>query len=420
MELYKLSRYNYYLKKIRYMYIFNTKSGQICKLKHKEFNFLKQNLFKDEDALFALRNSGFVVDENVDELKEIEKEYLSNRYSKKEISITIAPTLKCNFGCVYCYENKNATSFNEKDYVHLINFLKQNITHETRVINFSWFGGEPMLCKNQMIKFISELEEFCLINNIALNIFVITNGYILDETIMDFYKKHLNNLEICITLDGLKKEHDIKRPLIDKSPTFDKIVSNIKLLNKNNIYPTIRINIDKKNKKTPKKLVKYLIKNNIKPKKIYLGHIQSLTDNCHLNLKDCLTTKEFAKTYISFKKFLFKNKLSVTEYCYEGPKKYFCKANNYNSFVIDPTMNFYRCENLLGGKKYELPNAFSKNQNIYDDWSPFIFKECRDCKLLPSCFGGCCHMYFQTNSIQCPFFKFTLKNDIKLITKYFN
>ena len=104
----------------------------------------------------------------------------------------------------------------------------------------------------------------------------------------------------------------------------------------------------------------------------------------------------------------------------KAPKIIFVK-HNYNSFVIDPEMHFYRCENLLGGEKDILSDGFIKNSNKYDDWSPFSFQECRDCIMLPSCFGGCCHMYFQTkNTIQCPFFKYTFKKDVKRLTRTIN
>lgn len=422
MRNYKLSNYNYYRHGIRFIYIYNTKSGLLCKLSKNEYNKLKKNKLNDIEELGKLIDAGFLVYENVNELNELEELFNQSRYSKEEISITFAPTLNCNFNCAYCYEQKSLDQMKKDNFLQLLKFLKKTITEETKVVNFSWFGGEPMLSKSLMIKFIDSFKEFCDNLNIKLQIYVITNGYILDQEIIDFYVKYLNNLDICITIDGVGKQHDKKRPLSPCHPSFDKIISNIKTLNANAIYPTIRINIDKSNKSDPKQLVKFLIKNGIMTKKIYLGHIRILTNNCKIKPRDCLSTKKYAKIYANFKRFLFSKKLSTNNYCFEGPKKYFCKANNFNSFVIDPNLNFYRCENLLGSNKHTLENSFIKNSaNIYDNWTAFKIDKCKKCILLPSCYGGCAHMYFvSNNSIQCPYYKYTFKQDVKLLVKQFN
>lgn len=422
MERYKFSRFNYYYKRINHIYIYNTKTGFICKLSKKDYLSLKHNELNNDSDLSRLVAAGFLVPVSINELDQLEKNYYKNRCSKEEISITLAPTLNCNFYCAYCYEQKNMAQMQHDDYLHLLNFFKQKITKETKTVNFSWFGGEPMLSKNMMINFINAFKKFCDDLEIKLNIYVITNGYILSRDILDFYSNYLDHLDVCITIDGIERQHNIKRPLAPNKPSFNKIISNIKILNANHIYPTIRINIDKNNISAPKKLVHFLLKNNIKTKRIYLGHIRILTNNCKIKPSNCLSMKKYAKIYAKFKKFLFKKGLSLNNYCFEGPKTLYCKANNFNSFVIDPECNCYRCENLLGSNQHSLKKCFTKNENnIYDNWSPFKIDKCKQCILLPCCYGSCAHMYFNSdNAIQCPYFKYTFKKDIKLLIKQFN
>ena len=107
MRNYKLSNYNYYRHGIRFIYIYNTKSGLLCKLSKNEYNKLKKNKLNDIEELGKLIDAGFLVYENVNELNELEELFNQSRYSKEEISITFAPTLNCNFNCAYCYEQKS-------------------------------------------------------------------------------------------------------------------------------------------------------------------------------------------------------------------------------------------------------------------------------------------------------------------------
>lgn len=52
----------------------------------------------------ALKQGGFVLDDEVDELKILKYVYNSNKYNRTGIGFTVAPTMHCNFACTYCYE----------------------------------------------------------------------------------------------------------------------------------------------------------------------------------------------------------------------------------------------------------------------------------------------------------------------------
>ena len=58
---------------------------------------------KFSDDLFE---GGFIINDDVDELKLLKLNLLQSRYRTGNLGLTIATTLACNFRCVYCYEKK--------------------------------------------------------------------------------------------------------------------------------------------------------------------------------------------------------------------------------------------------------------------------------------------------------------------------
>ena len=52
----------------------------------------------------GLRTGGFVLDDEIDESKLLKLSWDSARYNPSTLVLTIAPTLQCNYECVYCYE----------------------------------------------------------------------------------------------------------------------------------------------------------------------------------------------------------------------------------------------------------------------------------------------------------------------------
>ena len=416
----KFSRFNYYIEKKDRVYILNTKSGLICEITYELYNKIKNNnkLNNEEKEIFNdLKENLFIVNEQKNEILELEQEFINNRKDNNHTSITFAPTLKCNFDCVYCYERKNNTKISNQNLNILLNYLDRFVLKNTKKITFSWFGGEPSLCKDIIINFSNDFLLLCKKYNIKTKIMIITNGYLLDNELIDFYKS-ISDLELCITIDGYRDEHNKRRYLNDKKETFDKIISNLKILIANNINTTIRVNIDKENSKDVPNLIDFLEKSNIKPNKIYLGHIQNFTKECSNNTY--LTKREFAQEQSNINKLLYDKKLSATHLIYEGPKKTYCKANYENSIIIDHDLNLYKCENDIGRKELSFNNILnheSEKNKRFEKWTPFDYEKCINCVLLPSCMGGCAYTSMKYGEPQCPSFKYKFEEEAQEMIK---
>jgi uncharacterized protein len=100
----------------------------------------------------ALKQGGFVLDDEADELKILKFAYNSSKYDRMWIGFTVAPTLRCNFACTYCYEQAGE---NEKRDGHnafmpenvqqaLLSFIEQ-AAKTVKGVYITWYGGEPLL-----------------------------------------------------------------------------------------------------------------------------------------------------------------------------------------------------------------------------------------------------------------------------------
>ncbi|MGE5474502.1 MAG: radical SAM protein [Ignavibacteriales bacterium] len=158
-------------------------------------------------------------------------------------------TEDCNMKCKYCYENANRcknnymsldTAKKAMDFV-LDNAFKQGIER----IRLTFFGGEPLLNLDVMIKSFHYAVDKAKQYNISLFFSIITNGTIynkeFEEFILDWYKA-TKNVNIQISTDGIPEVQDKSRVNIDGKPISGIILENIlklkKLFEKNKIQST--------------------------------------------------------------------------------------------------------------------------------------------------------------------------------------
>lgn len=133
------------------------------------------NKEKQYDFLY---NGRFIVQSNENEINKLILTALTQRFNHKSLSLTIAPTLFCNFCCPYCYEkDKKNKKMPKKVQEGILHFVKKYDT--IKFLNVVWYGGEPTMAID-VIKFLSvELQK--IVEN--YNAFMITNGFCLDRII---------------------------------------------------------------------------------------------------------------------------------------------------------------------------------------------------------------------------------------------
>ena len=92
---------------------------------------------------------------------------------------TVSITNKCNLKCTYCYERHLNTEYgciDEKRAADIIRF----INGRRDACRVYLFGGEPLLYKELVKKFCTEIK--------AREFVITTNGTLLDEEFLEWYR----------------------------------------------------------------------------------------------------------------------------------------------------------------------------------------------------------------------------------------
>lgn len=111
-------------------------------------------------------------------------------------TILLGLTNRCNLSCDYCFVNQNATDMTydiaEQSVEWALNNQKQKPEYK---VSINFFGGEPLLKFEEIIKPLIEKYFEKVIFNIT------TNGVLLNEDIVDFFYKY--NVGILLSFDGV-------------------------------------------------------------------------------------------------------------------------------------------------------------------------------------------------------------------------
>ncbi|WP_416044965.1 radical SAM protein (plasmid) [Clostridium tyrobutyricum] len=434
----KKSHYNFIFKNENDEYIaFNSMS---CALAEIDKNFIDilnnvsniklNELDESKKQLVAnMKSNGYIIDDNYNELKVLKYRNLYSRFSKEILSLVIAPTLNCNFKCIYCYETSNTFKMNQTTQNNLINFIKQKLS-TVKQLNIIWYGGEPLLCKDIIFNLSERIINICDQNKVNYGAFIITNGYLIDEDIINNFKKY-NITGTQITIDGPKYVHNTRRILKSgKKDNFEKVLSSVKNLKENKIDVHIRVNLDKNNVKHVDELLQTLKDEKMEDISIYFGQVTPLTKACKSVAHSCYTKQNFSEILIKLQKKLntFGFKSYMDSIYYPSIKGNYCCADHINSFIIDPEGYIYKCMSDIGDKKCTIGNIkekdFEKNIINYKflDYMTFSAPEsykCKNCKLLPVCMGGCPSLRNNNKMVHCDIWNYNLPEIINNIYSYY-
>ena len=405
----KMSMFNVYRESGEDLFIYNTLSGGVLHLNEeysRKFKIIKEDteLIKDfPDLLDNLKKGSMIIEDIVNERDMILTYSNMIRFSNETCTLTLAPTMKCNFVCPYCYEvDKSYPKMNQ----NIIDKIKEYIKEKKeahKYLSIAWYGGEPLLA-------FDIIEELSLE---AIKIFgdkyyacMVTNGYLFTDDIIKELKS-LHIYDIQITLDGPPEIHNKRRKLPNGEDTFFKILENIKKIVGlfEDVHITVRVNTDKENVDYIDEILTYLEEYNIREKiSLYLAPVDNINNTC--NNATCLDNIEFAQEQL---KFIERN--------WEKGYNYFnlpcanlgiCGAIATNNYVIDALGDVYKCWDDIACPDRKVGNILQNesywvNKNL-TDWLAYDIRydeECMNCSFLPVCMGGCPNHRLRNKQKKC-------------------
>ncbi|WP_430885012.1 radical SAM/SPASM domain Clo7bot peptide maturase [Fusibacter sp. JL216-2] len=370
------------------------------------------NLSDDQaNMIDQMKEGHFVIDNDLDEIKQIEFRHYKGKYGNNGLGLTLAPTLACNFKCPYCYETPDSKVMDENVQAAIVKMADEALKRSDS-LDITWYGGEPLLAKDLIWDMSSKFIEICEKRDADYGAYMVSNGYLFKEDDLEMLKKS-RITAMQITIDGPPDVHNTRRVLHNDGETFDEILSNIKMLKNGGIKVNLRVNIDKTNIDRVPELLDILVENGLNSMPISFGQVTAYTEACSSISGSCLNTKEYADWNLQFQKQLIDKGFPASNYpYYPGIKANYCCADQINAFVVDPNGYMYKCWNNVGLKDEAVGNVKEVFNEIVDTkyainhakWltnTPFTVEKCVECSLLPVCMGGCPHVSLQDGTVDC-------------------
>ncbi len=402
---YRKSRYNVTARREDGVRLFNSRTGAILEFDKSDPLFptfaetWREQTFdlNDHVWLAALRDTGFVVPEDLNEISDYIAQFDKRQKSSDYASLIIMPTEQCNFRCVYCYESFLKPQMNPKMQEALKKYISTTVD---RVNTFAieWFGGEPLLGKDVLRNISTHTVALSKERDVSFSAAITTNGYLLDPDTFDEAVTEWNLKLFQITIDGPKDLHDKRRVLESGGPTFDKIMSHLEYIAKSD-YPdvkyVVRMNVDSENLKTVPEFARTLkdIVGDDKRARFFARPVWGKS-SCDLltNFEARSLNKQVVEICQETGLRLFDGEMFLT------PGTGMCYAADTHSLVVGPDGALYKCtsafelpENLVGQLTED--GAVQLDMRKFNMWvkpGTEKYSQCRQCAILPVCNSGHC------------------------------
>ncbi len=427
MEL-KFSMYNVHVPYQNKMLAYNSISDKFLALDHELHELMQAAMREDNvaglndvhpDFFNALYSNSFIVEKEKDEYGVVRDLIVSTDQDDKFFNIIINPTMNCNFKCWYCYEShikdsKMSTQMIEKVYRLIDNVTTRNIEN----LYVSWFGGEPLLYFDKvMVPILEYANAKAKEKKINFESDITTNGYLINQKMIDsFINYNLNHNQI--TIDGHREMHNTVRNVNEKRGSYDEIIANVKLLCRNNISTTLRVNFTEETLKTITNVIDDLLDMPMHDREwMEIGFHQVWQTKEKENLETTDLLKSIKKQFKDNGFFIAGNQgVNIKNSCYAD------KTNeaviNYNGDVFKCTARDFTKDNREGVLNDDGSiDWFGKNADRL--MAKLNNKPCQTCPILPLCGSGCSQVAFENNGEDYCVYDFDLEKKRDVVKEHF-
>ena len=377
--------------------------------------------------LAELALNGFFVDSELDEIALAASVRKRESHKTDALELSILPTERCNFRCVYCYESflKGKMQSGIRD--GIVEFVRRRAESLTS-LHVGWFGGEPLTASDVVADISARLLRICAQTGTSYSSAMVTNGYLLNSAMADMlFQAQVRDFQI--TLDGGEDDHNRLRLLADKtSNTFAQIFSNLVSLRDRKEYfrVIIRVNFDPDSATRMERFVEKISATFAGDERFFIdfhpvgrwgGPNDGSVPVCDSGQGFGYQTRFFGTAS--------KNSLSVRALRQRmEPSGSVCYAANPRSFVIGSDGIVYKCTvafddpaNHVG--RITPDGELQLDQDKLAMWTGGGAEKdegCQACFFSPSCQGNACPLErIRTGSRPCPSTKATIGEAIRVV-----
>jgi len=382
-----------------YAFVPGSKEGVVL-LDHKTKTMLENlEIIKEDDfERFSLLLKNKLVRKKDDNASI--KEYSFNKEKAKSLSVWLHISNRCNLDCPYCYiTNKTDDIMSRKIADLFLKKLEYTIEkHGLKSIAIRFAGGEPTLNEDVLFSLVKELDKRFKKSDVSIKFILLTNGTKINKKLISLFKAF--NVNICFSLDGIGKWHDVNRFFGKNTGSFEVIQKNLRWLKASGLKPTILTTITDENLHGIPTLNRYLVDSNF-----HFRYSLYRNNTGHSNAYKEFSDRVFNLLNSCYDYYIHaiinndnKSKHQLCEINLNGKPNFRACNVGISGVTIDHTGEVFLCqakmnENPIGNMSDDLTFLeMAWNQNTFlelKNKTVFDYNECKDCQWALVCSGGC-------------------------------
>ncbi len=337
---------------------------------------------------------------------------------QRRASLCFILTYRCNLACAYCYQKtayckSPGPPLSEKQVEEILTkYLPEMFPGVPKKnLSFLLFGGEPLLPANR--KSIVRILRYA--RQHSVNVIASTNAIHVPEMIEFFGREYGKIQEVQVTLDGDRAFHDTQRIPVSGEPTFDRIISAIRMLKKTKASVLLRIHTHPHRMKSTQRLAEFLQQQKIVGDNVKM-YFSPLNDFQKCNREDMHAFKRIferisQRTHIPPSSNLtFLKRLLEMQESKIFLKTRYCTVGSNSFRIIDPRGDIYDCYEEVGDRRRRIAAIadgklkYTPLRKTYARRTLLNMPICLKCSFALFCGGGCAiRARKQTGSIFHPY-----------------
>ncbi len=330
--------------------------------------------------------------------------------ASREFQVMVKPTgAACNLDCTYCYYLKKKDLYpKNQSYRMPDDLLESYITQHieacpTRLIMFSWHGGEPTLLGIDYFRRIIELQKKHQPKGRKIINGMQTNGTLLSDEWCRFLRAE--GFLIGLSMDGPKELHDHHRVTKKEDSTHKKVMEGYRLLNKHRVPHDILCVVNRRNARQPGTVYRYFKDLGVKslqflPLVMRQGETGVTPDSVPAEAYGSFLSTVFDEWVRGDIGRLIIQNFDEAERPHLGVDHALCihRETCGDVVVVEHNGDFYACDHFVDpahrvGNIRETPLSALMEDPALEDFGrdkwDAMPQYCLDCEVLKSCNGGC-------------------------------
>ncbi len=316
----------------------------------------------------------------------------------------------CNFGCKYCYLEKEIEQRGEENSHMTIETAIQSVRFFARLTRLNnerfdeekqivFYGGEPLMNFTVVEAIINEIHDLqnkkLLTTNVKLN--MISNGSLVTKDIARKLKEY--NIGLSISIDGDEESTNNSRCYANGRPVYNDIRKAMDICKQEELPFGLSVTLTEASLNNPQSTADIVFDTGA----VSLGLNPILKTNDDINIPDGYAEKAADFIIDSYTKYrekgISEDRMMRKAIAFAHSKVYpfDCNAAGGNQIIVNPSGKVGICQGLMYTGKYIVTDVWDETfdpakDDTYIEWakrSPLNIKECESCIALGICGGGC-------------------------------